>query len=266
MELPTLFSTLIVIFLGLIVVFVFFKKDRLESSKKNKRNANDDIPYLIVHELRSPITAIKNSAETLISGKSVLTNTEKKQFLELIYQQSKLLLEQIQLIMDVAKLDAGKLTITKTQGNMGEFISQQTKIFLLSAKKKNISLNVEIEDTPIISFDPIHIGQVLNNLISNSLKFTQEGGKIYVKVGMSNPTANYLTVSVADTGRGIPKDFQKRLFSKFSQSPETPQEIAKQGTGLGLYLTKGIIDAHKGTINVESEEGKGTTISFNLPI
>lgn len=222
--------------------------------------------YLMVHELRSPITAIKDAASILISEKSGLNNKQQKQFLRIIYKQSKLLLDQIAAIIDTAKLEEGKLTVNKVPGDIVTFVNQQTKTFLLQAKKKNIALKVEtFESLPTISFDPIRIGQVLNNLISNSLKFTKEGGEVCVKVTRKDQTENYVTVSVADTGIGITKEFQKKLFSKFSQSASVPQETIKQGSGLGLYMVKGIIEAHQGTINVESEEGKGTTISFKLP-
>lgn len=223
--------------------------------------------YLMVHELRSPITAIKDAASILISGKSGFNTKQQKQFLKIIYKQSKLLLDQIAAIIDAEKLDEGKLALTKMPGDIADFVSQQTKMFLLQAKKKNIALKVEtFPPIPGISFDKIRIGQALNNLISNSLKFTKEGGEVCVKVTRKSPKQNYVTISISDTGIGIPKEFQKNLFSKFSQSSLVPQEIAKQGSGIGLYMVKGIIEAHQGTINVESEEGKGTTISFTLPI
>ena len=230
-------------------------------------STKENIANLMVHELRSPVTAIKDAASILISGKSGLNRQQEKQFLKIIYKQSKLLLDQIGAIIDAVKLDEGKLIVTKVPGDIATFVNQQTKMFLLQAKKKNIFLKVDtLESLPTILFDPIRIGQVLNNLISNSLKFTKEGGEVFVKVTRRSPGENYVTVSVADTGMGISPEFRKKLFSKFSQSASVPQEIGKLGSGLGLYMVKGIIEAHQGTISVESEQGKGTTISFNLPI
>ena len=150
----------------------------------------------------------------------------------------------------------------------------------------------------MVSYDPIRIGQVLNNFLSNSLKFTPEGGKITVSVKnqarganeilaarlfepqrvsqqknlisdlSASPLANEITISVSDTGIGIPKEKQGQLFSKFAQvnQPNGQKPLAPQsGTGLGLYIAKGIIEAHGGSVLLESEEGRGTTISFTLP-
>lgn len=268
MNLPILFPISILIIFNLIAIAISLKKDRAEqSSPRNMESSvKTDFVNVIVHELRAPVTAIKDAVGVLLSGKSSLSKHEEKQFLKIIHKQSELLLDQIGIIMDAAKLEAGKLSITKLPGDITGFISQQTKMFLLQAKKKNIDLAVKSSHTPTIAFDPIRIGQVLNNLLSNSLKFTKEGGKISVEVKRSNSDENYVVVSVKDTGIGISKEFQKNLFSKYSQSLLIPKEIAKQGTGLGLYVAKGIIDAHSGTISVESESGKGTTISFTLPI
>jgi len=267
MSLPTLLVILNSISIAIVVALILFKKNLFESSKNNPQASKKNTMHLMVHELRSPVTAIKDAASILISGKSGFNKQQQKQFLRIIYKQSKLLLDQISAIIDAEKLEEGKLTVTKIPGDIAAFVNQQTKMFLLSAKKKNISLKVEtLESLPTISFDPIRIGQVLNNLISNSLKFTKEAGEVSVKVTRKDPTENYVTVSVSDTGIGISPEFQKKLFSKFAQSAPVSKEITKQGSGLGLYMVKGIIDAHGGSINVESEPGKGTTISFSLPI
>ena len=135
--------------------------------------------------------------------------------------------------------------------------------FLPQAKKKQIILLTDIY-YPLakVDIDPVRIGQVLNNLISNSLKFTQAGGKITVS---AKPSNGILTVAVTDNGMGISQADQKDLFSKYYQIRTTPRELAKKGTGLGLYITKGIVEAHNGSVGVNSEPGKGTSIYFNLP-
>jgi two-component system sensor histidine kinase VicK len=121
---------------------------------------------------------------------------------------------------------------------------------------------VEIDASiPTFSFDPVHIGQVVNNLISNSLKFTSSGGTIKIT---AKPAIGSVVVTVSDTGTGIPKNKQHLLFSKFTQLGSTEHGVV--GTGLGLYIVKGVIEAHGGQVSLESEEGRGTTITFNLPL
>ena len=118
---------------------------------------------------------------------------------------------------------------------------------------------------PLLAFDPLRISQVMNNFLSNSLKFTQKAGEITVSASCDE-TGKEITISVSDNGIGIPKEYQNSMFSKFSQANNNPQKLTKDGSGLGLYVAKGIIEAHKGVISLDSEQGRGTTISFTLPI
>lgn len=237
------------------------------TTEKNLSHLKEDFTNMIVHELRAPLIAIKDSSELIISSRYNLDEEEKKQFLEIINRQSKILLDQIGSILDSAKLEAGKFTITKTKGDLSKVIKEEVATFLPPATKKQINLKADIpQDLPLIPFDATRISQVMNNLLSNSLKFTQEAGTIVVRVYYNPHSDKFVTVAVSDTGIGIPKEFQKNMFSKFSQAETTPQALANQGTGLGLYVVKGVVDAHGGAVNLESSPGKGTTISFTLPV
>ena len=227
--------------------------------EKNLNKMKEDFTNMMVHELRAPLSAVKDSSELMIESKK-LTDPEREELLAIINSQSKVLLEQIADLLDAAKIEGGKLTINKTPDDLGKIISQTIKIFSPMAEKKGISLSSKISPLPPIIFDRTRISQVLNNLISNSLKFTPTGGKIMVEVKV---TGNFAKVSVSDTGIGIPLEKQKGLFGKFYQV-QNPQHPG--GTGLGLYVSKGIVEIHDGKIELESEEGKGTTVSFTLPL
>jgi len=150
------------------------------------------------------------------------------------------------------------------------------------AERKSISLNFNLlnDSLPLISFDEIRVSQVIDNLLSNSLKFTPEGGKIKVEldykvippvVDGTSPMGEFLSldkfiiISVSDSGVGITPEQQKLLFSKYVQAKNTSEKVATMGTGLGLYLAKGIVEAHNGRIWVKSAPGQGTTFSFTLP-
>jgi signal transduction histidine kinase len=249
---------------------------------KKKELEKDDSIHLMIHELRSPVTTIKDSAELIITSYNDFGKEKKMKFLEIIHQQAKKVLGQIGAILDTAKLDAGKLVLQKTEGDIEKLIKCETQSFMPQAERKNISLSFETlaKSIPKISFDEIRISQVIDNLLSNSLKFTPENGKITVRVEYKavSPTLDsssatgevlslnkYIVVSVSDNGIGLTPEQQKCLFSKYKQAENSTEKLATMGTGLGLYLIKGIVEAHEGRIWVKSAQGQGATFSFSLP-
>lgn len=238
---------------------------------KHTASLKEDFTHIMVHELRAPITTIKDSSELIITTYDSLEKEKQLKFLQIIHSQSKTLLDQISSILDTAKLDAGRFTIQKTEGDIGKLIKEEIQTFLPQAAKKHIDLTYDIlNPLPLIYFDPIRITQVVNNLLSNSLKFTADGGRVKLEIDyktMPNvlKSDKFIIVSVSDNGIGIPIEQQKYLFSKFSQAKATPEKLAKLGTGLGLYVVKGIIEAHGGKVWVKSVPTQGTTISFSLP-
>lgn len=232
--------------------------------EKKLSNIKEDFTHMVVHEIRAPLTAIKASSELILEGGAEIDKAQEKQMLEIIRQQSKVLLEQIGSILDAAKIEAKSFSVNKELGDIKQVIEDAvTAQTPVAAKKKIMLIRHLDEHLPKLEFDHIRISQTINNLISNSLKFTQEGGTITISANIDH---NSIKVSVSDNGIGIPQDEINDLFSKYYQIRKTPRELAKKGTGLGLYIVKGIIESHEGKVWAESEEGKGTTISFTLPI
>ncbi|MCL4386906.1 ATP-binding protein [Patescibacteria group bacterium] len=232
--------------------------------EKKLSNIKEDFTHMVVHEIRAPLTAIKASSELMLDNENSLDNSQEKQMLEIIRTQSRELLGQIGSILDAAKIQSGSFNVNKTKGDIKKVIEDAIETQMPIAVKKKIYLVKKIDDNlPILRFDSLRITQTINNLISNSLKFTPDEGTITIMV---KKEADSIKVSVSDTGIGIPKDEIKDLFSKYYQIRKTPHQLAKKGTGLGLYIVKGIIEAHNGKAWAESEEGKGTTISFTLPL
>lgn len=233
--------------------------------EKNLEQIKEDFTNTLVHEMRAPLTAIKSATE-LILGSTNLSEEERLRFLHLIEDQSKKLLSQVGALLDAAKIESGRFLVNKTPSDLSQILADQVNLFLPQAQKKQIHLHSIIPPLPKIALDGLRMSQVINNLISNSLKFTPEEGTITVSAALET---NAVLVSVSDTGIGIPKEKQDKLFTKFYQivSSDSDQHLPHAaGTGLGLYITKGIVDAHGGTINVHSQEGKGTTISFSIPL
>ena len=232
--------------------------------EKKLSNIKEDFTHMVVHEIRTPLTAIKASSELILEENGEMDKPQEKQMLEIIRQQSKLLLEQIGSILDAAKMEAKSFSINKEPGDIKQIIEDAVATQMPVAAKKKIILTKHLDEhLPKLDFDHLRIGQAVNNLISNSLKFTPVGGTVSIAVSIAH---NSIKVSVTDTGIGIPKDEINDLFSKYYQIRKTPHELAKKGTGLGLYIVKGIVESHEGKVWAESEKGKGTTISFTLPI
>lgn len=268
-----------VILFGLTSIIISLKDDRSKKSLRypnsdpkkepiQDKNLKDDFASLAVHELRAPLTSIKDSSELLLNHKYTLKDDEKEQFLKMINRQSHLLLDQVGSILDIAKLESGTFSLNKKPDTIDELIYERIKMFTPQAERKNIFLTYNVDNhLPLVDIDKVRMGQALNNLISNSIKFTPEGGKIILSAAtLFNKGVQELRVSVADTGRGIPKEDQGKIFTKFYQVKSKDGAEERDGSGLGLYITKKIIDAHGGSISLDSDEERGTIITLTLPI
>lgn len=225
--------------------------------EKQLASLREDFTHMVVHELRAPLTSIKGAAE-LMSQKTI-SEQDRSKMLHIIHDSSERMLQDIANLLDAAKIENGRFTIMREQADIAEAVQKRVEALEILAQEKQLTLSVRIPNNlPHFEFDPVRIGQVITNLLSNSIKFTPSGGQISVSVAQEGPN---LRVSVTDTGIGIGRDKMGLLFTKFEQAGSTAQ-----GSGLGLYIVKGIIEAHGGTIGIESEEGRGTKITFTLPI
>lgn len=235
--------------------------------EKNLAKMKEEFTNIIVHELRAPLTSIRGASDLMEKADGSLDINEQKKLLRIIHEQSQRLLSEVSSILDAAKLEEGRFTIYKAQTDLQPMLEKAIDMFTPQAKAKNITLTKEIaENLPKVNLDTLRIEQVINNLLSNSLKFTLAGGKIKV---LAKPNdSQSVTISVSDTGIGIPKEKQEQLFTKFAQinHPASEFKYLTSGSGLGLYIVKGIVEAHGGTISLQSGIGQGTTISFILPI
>ncbi len=240
--------------------------------EKSLNQLKEDFTNEVVHELRSPLTAIKASAMLIASDTSL--PQQHKKFIDIIVHQSERMLGDITSLLDAAKLETGKFNIAPKATDVGKLIEESVTLFGTAAANKKISLVQSIDEhIPQGRIDSNRITQVINNLISNSMKFTPENGIITINARYhynehlpptrTNPG---ILISVTDTGVGIPQEKQGILFSKFGQVKNNNYEPREAGTGLGLYVSKGIVEAHGGSMFLQSEEGKGTTISFTVPI
>lgn len=253
----------------------------------------DDFTSMIVHELRTPLSGIQKMSE-LLKMPTRKPATATKQYVDSIYQNSSSMLDLVNDILDAAKLQAGKFEISREPANIGEVIVNRIDFFGLSAADKKIRLSADVgDDVPKnVPFDIQRIKQVLNNLISNALKFTPEEGAISITAFVHEPGTQVhkeipkmdvqlpeplpeekfatlprsLVVAVTDTGTGIAAESLPELFSKFKQINNKSTIPNIKGTGLGLAIARGIINEHGGMIDVVSKTDVGSTFYFVLPL
>lgn len=219
----------------------------------------ENFTNMIVHELRAPLSSMRVSAELLYSDR--IDESEKPKMLQSIMASSERMLNDVNQLLDAAKIQSGHFETSMTPSDITNIIEERIKMFKILAEKSHISLVLDKDgEVPIFTFDSLRMEQILNNLLSNAIKYNHEGGS--VKVTLSKDDKN-VKVTIEDTGVGIPKSLQQNLFTKFYQTSSGHRGI---GTGLGLYITKAIIDAHGGRINIESDEGRGTKVTFEIPM
>jgi GAF domain-containing protein len=214
------------------------------------------------HELRTPLNAIIGFSEVLLDATLKVTAEEQSQFLTDVLSSGKHLLGLINEILDLAKIEAGKMELQIELALLQDVVEAVSNTMRSLAVKKSIELRVESDETLApFPMDGARVKQVLLNLVGNAIKFTPEGGRVWVRAGSENGTVR---VEVGDTGPGIPAEDQERIFLEFQQAGT---EAGKpQGTGLGLALARKFVEMHGGEIWLESEVGKGSRFFFTLPI
>ncbi|HHV35086.1 MAG TPA: hypothetical protein GXX59_05850 [Syntrophomonadaceae bacterium] len=217
----------------------------------------------ISHELRTPLHSIIGFSEMLYDGLYGTLNQTQKDYVAIVLDSAKHLLQIIGDILDISSIESEKITLDKQKISLSEIINSVATIIRPHTKEHDLELIIKVpEDLPQVLADPIRIKQVISNLLSNAVKFTQEGGTITVE---AFKRAGEIGVSVTDTGIGIKEEHQQNIFNEFYQC-EDPYKRLFEGVGLGLPLSKKLIELHNGRIQLESTCGVGTKISFYLPM
>ncbi len=222
----------------------------------------DEFVALVSHELRTPLTSILGYLELVLEGDAGEVTEEQRQFLSVVERNSQRLLRLVGDLLLIAQIEAGKLTLQYGVADLAKLARDCVEAARPRADEKGVALVLEAGPVPALSGDRVRLAQLLDNLVSNAIKFTPEGGK--VTVGLTREDGRAL-LAVSDTGIGIPVDEQARLFERFFRTSGAT-ERAIQGTGLGLYISKAIAEAHGGEISLESAENVGTTFLIVLPL
>jgi signal transduction histidine kinase len=215
------------------------------------------------HELRTPLNAIIGFSEVLIERMFGELNEKQDEYLKDIFTSGRHLLSLINDILDLSKIEAGKMELELTTFDLPAAMENALILVKGRAANHGIALNLDV-DRRLGEFvaDERKIKQVLVNLLSNAVKFTREGGRVEVRAA---PADGAVEIAVSDTGIGIAPEDRETIFEEFRQVG-TDYARKREGTGLGLALTRRIIELHGGRIWVKSEVGKGSTFTFTLPV
>ncbi|MDE1862485.1 MAG: HAMP domain-containing histidine kinase [Thaumarchaeota archaeon] len=235
---------------------------RKEEEAKKVEIAKDEFLAMITHELKTPLVPIQGYSDILLGEHLGPLNKNQKERIEVIKSSASSLLQLISDLLDAQKMELGQLRVKKSRHNLRQTAENTMVVMQPLAAGESISLNQNIKRDLYANYDDDRITQVITNLVKNALKATS------AKTGMIEVSAaegpDEVTVSVADNGKGIPADSKEKIFKKFYQV-DTSSTRESSGSGLGLSICKGIVEAHGGRIWVESEIEKGSTFYFTLP-
>lgn len=236
-----------------------------EEQKKHLKKLNElknKFLGLAAHDLRNPISVIKMFSSTILNNFNDNLSKEQIEFIEAINKRSDYMLSLVENFLDYSTIEAGKMDLFKTANDYIEFVRDIVNVNKYLAKIKNISINTEFtENELILKFDRNKIEQVLNNLIGNAIKYSDENTSIKIKI---RKKGNKVITNIIDQGFGIPQDYLINIFKEYYVVDNKSLSSDERKTGLGLTIVKKIVEAHNGTINVTSEVGKGSNFSFEI--
>lgn len=236
-------------------------KAQVQTDLENQRKS--EFLSTVNHELRTPLTSIHGSLELIRTlNKNNPQNRKSDELMEIAYRNSERLKFLVNDILDTEKIDSGNIMFNFADHKLEEILSMSIELNIPFAQKHNVTFNLS-DTIPDISVrvDQDRFMQVITNLLSNAAKFSHSGGQVDITCEQSD---KMVTIAIRDYGLGMPDSFKDTIFQKFSQA-DMSDTRKREGTGLGLYITKSIIERHKGLITYESELNKGTVFFITLP-
>mgnify|MGYP001617376449 CR=1 FL=1 len=223
----------------------------------------DEFLGMAAHDMRNPLGVVRLWGESMADGLMGPVSPEQAKALEVIQRNVDGMLRLINDLLDISKIESGKVELRLAPLDLAQALASYVEGNALLAGKKGIALASEVPPgLPAVKADKDKLGEILNNLISNALKFTKPGGSVLIRATQEGA---FVRLEVRDTGQGIAPEDLPRLFRKFSQT-RTRSTAGEKGTGLGLAIVKKLVELHGGEVGVESVHGKGSTFRFTLPL
>ncbi len=253
-------TTLLVTAILFIIAFIVTRSfERLAEANRMK----SEFVSIVSHQLRSPLSNLRWIIELLNSGKVDSVSEKQLEYFKILKENSDRMRELISDLLIISRIETAKFPLKKKEFSLVELIKELIKGLEPFAKASNVEVKFEPKaDSPKIFADPSQIQLVIENLLDNAIRYIKEKGRVGIKLKRKDED---LYFEIEDTGVGIPKEDQKYIFQKFFRS-ENVMRYQTQGSGLGLYIAKSIIERSGGKIGFKSEEGKGSTFWFNLPL
>ena len=241
--------------------------------QKRLEKMRENFNSMIVHDLRSPLNVIQGFLDLLLRETMGKINTEQGEVMKISMENVRKVLNLVDNFLIVSKMKAGRFSVTPQLGDLNKLIEKNVNQHNVILSNKDISLKTKLnENLPLILFDSFRMEQVLNNLISNAIKYVEKNGKINISTSLKKEKDKkneeekfFVLVSVKDNGVGIPEDKINKIFQVFEMA-HINSTTQREGTGLGLAICKEIIEAHQGSIWAESVVKKYTNFIFRLPI
>jgi len=244
-------------YLGIMYVLEDLSREKLLSDMKS------EFISLAAHQLRTPLSAIKWLLRMLLTGDLGQLSDEQKEYIKKGYDTNERLIELVRDLLNVSRIEEGKFGFNFKKGSIKEVLEKIAPMYVFKAQEKDIHFvfNEATEPIPEVMLDEERISIVLQNLLDNAFKYTPKSGNVTLSL---IPKENEVEIVVADDGIGIPEEDKKKIFSKFFRGYNVLKS-GIEGTGLGLFIVKNIVEKHGGKIWFESEVNKGTTFHFTIP-
>jgi len=231
-----------------------------EERLKELNKLKDTYLGIAAHDLRNPLSSIRGMSQMLVEME--LDDGTKRSFLESIYRVSNQMLTLVNDLLDVSVIESGKFDLRLTEENLSKLAKERAELVAGSAEKKQIKLTTDLQEVSNSLFDPDRMRQVIDNLLTNAIKFSPAGTTVDLAC---RQTKQSLEISVADQGPGIPSEDIDKLFGTFQKLSVQPT-AGEKSTGLGLSIVKQIVNAHGGEITVDSKVGKGSVFTVRIPV